>query len=60
MSISTVRGKGRQYNFLTPADRQFTKAREAVSLRRKPEISLAGKGPKPNKAIGEAVAPRNL
>ena len=39
----------KQYNLLT--DRQFTKAREALSSKRK-QLRRVGKGQKPNKALG--------
>ena len=44
-----LREQGKQYNFLT--DRQFTKAREALSSKRT-QLLRVGKGQKPNKALG--------
>ena len=45
----SLREKGKQYSTLT--DRQFTKAREALSSKRK-QLRRTGKGQKPNKALG--------
>ena len=44
-----LREKGKHYSILT--DRQFAKAREALSCKRK-QLPRAGKGQKPNKALG--------
>ena len=44
-----LREKGKHYSILT--DRQFAKAREALSCKRK-QLCRAGKGQKPNKALG--------
>ena len=44
-----LREKGKHYSILT--DRQFAKAREALSCKRK-QLRRAGKGQKPNKALG--------